>query len=193
MTHIRDYQDSDEPAWLRCRVLAFLQTPYFDDVLTEKPRYPQPAIELVAIEDGQLAGLIDIEDRVTPGKQPKTGVIWNVAVHPDFQRRGIGRSLLELAKETAVSRGIARFEAWTRDDATTCSWYESQAFKLVDRYLHVYMSQKEAAKSLVCTELDLKILKVFAHYTGDDPEYVRSHFERAHECRQYALDLSASG
>lgn len=29
---IRDYRDPDEASWLRCRVLGFLDTSYFDDV-----------------------------------------------------------------------------------------------------------------------------------------------------------------
>ena len=28
---IRDYEPADEEAWLRCRVLAFLHTAYYDD------------------------------------------------------------------------------------------------------------------------------------------------------------------
>lgn len=32
---IRDYQNTDEQAWLRCRVLAFLNTAYYDTVLIE--------------------------------------------------------------------------------------------------------------------------------------------------------------
>lgn len=30
---VRDYQPADEQGWLRCRVLSFLGTAYFDDVM----------------------------------------------------------------------------------------------------------------------------------------------------------------
>ena len=63
---IRHYTENDEQGWLRCRVLSFLNTAYFDNVLKEKEVYKNPAIELVAIIDDQVVGLIDIEYEVEP-------------------------------------------------------------------------------------------------------------------------------
>jgi hypothetical protein len=64
---IRPYQPADEPQWLRCRVLAFLDTAYFDDVQREKKRYANPSIELVAALDQHILGLIDVECETVPG------------------------------------------------------------------------------------------------------------------------------
>lgn len=47
---IRDYQIEDETSWVRCRVLSFLDTAYYDIVAREKERYQHPSIELVAVE-----------------------------------------------------------------------------------------------------------------------------------------------
>lgn len=58
---IRDYQNDDEQGWLRCRVLAFLNTAYYDNVLNKKEVYKNPSIELVAEIDGKIVGLIDVE------------------------------------------------------------------------------------------------------------------------------------
>lgn len=58
---IREYNDSDEVGWVRCRTLSFLNTAYFDNVLNKKENYENPAIELVAELNGQIIGLIDIE------------------------------------------------------------------------------------------------------------------------------------
>lgn len=41
------YQPSDEIQWLQCCVLAFLDIVYFDNMLWEKERYPNPLIKLV--------------------------------------------------------------------------------------------------------------------------------------------------
>ena len=41
---IRPYQPSDEAQWLRCRVLAFLDTAYYDNVCREKEHYSNPSI-----------------------------------------------------------------------------------------------------------------------------------------------------
>ena len=51
---IRAYKDSDEIGWIRCRVLSFLHTAYFDNVLNKKESYENPAIELVAELNGQI-------------------------------------------------------------------------------------------------------------------------------------------
>src|SRR5690625_250385 len=61
---IRFYRKEDERGWVRCRVLSFLDTAYFDNVLKEKERYENPSIELVAVEEGQIVGLLDIEYEV---------------------------------------------------------------------------------------------------------------------------------
>ena len=58
---IREYKDTDEIGWVRCRVLSFLHTAYFDNVLNKKEIYENPSIELVAELNGQIVGLIDVE------------------------------------------------------------------------------------------------------------------------------------
>ena len=56
---IRSYRPADEPSWLRCRVLAFLESHYYDDVLIEKPPM-QGGLEMVALDGDDVAGLLDI-------------------------------------------------------------------------------------------------------------------------------------
>ena len=57
---IRDYTPTDEQSWLRCRVLSFLNTPYFDDVLTSKTPIAAPGFDLVALDaGGTVVGIID--------------------------------------------------------------------------------------------------------------------------------------
>ena len=58
---IRELGPNDEQSWLRCRALGFLYTAYFDDVVTRKPGYDGPAVELVAEIAGEIVGLIDVE------------------------------------------------------------------------------------------------------------------------------------
>jgi GNAT superfamily N-acetyltransferase len=106
---IRAYQLEDEIGWVRCRVLSFLNTAYFDNVLRKKETYANPAIELVAIKDHQVIGLIDVEYEV----QPQTvcsrgdglgGMIWHIAVHPDYQKMGVGHQLLKAAEKRAKGK-----------------------------------------------------------------------------------------
>ena len=52
MFTVRSYEPADEVGWVRCRVLSFLGSAFWDAVEREKEHYERPAIELVA-EDGR--------------------------------------------------------------------------------------------------------------------------------------------
>jgi ribosomal protein S18 acetylase RimI-like enzyme len=197
-TTIRPYQPSDERGWLRCSVLSFLETSYFDSVFRHKPQYDHPAIELVADIDGTIVGMIDVECEDTPGSvctvcadaDPlvRGGMIWHLAVHPDLQRAGIGGRLLREAQRLATARGIACLEAWTRDDAGALRWYESHGFEWVKSYLHVYLQGKVETEGAIGSSIPgLKPVNVFAHYVGSDVEALRARFDRVHDCNCFRL------
>ncbi len=83
---MRTYQPADERSWLRCRVLGFLDTAYYDDVWTSKPATTGP--DLVAVTgDGTVAGILVATVR------GKAATIDTVVVHLDFRRQGIGQAL----------------------------------------------------------------------------------------------------
>ena len=76
-----------------------------------------------------MVGLIDVEyeleDQTVCSKgEGLGGMIWHIAVHPDFSRQGIGKQLLYAAETEAKKININRFEAWTRDDRWVQNWYE---------------------------------------------------------------------
>ena len=186
MFTIRSYEPADETGWLRCRVLSFLDTAFFDAVDQEKERYERPAIELVAEEDGEIVGLLDLESGFEPGmvladRPGAGGMIWHLAVHPDHQRRGIASALLAEAERRARERELVRIEAWTRDDAPAHAWYESHGFVQIDGYLHVYVERNEGLRELDGALGELRLVKAFAHYNGDRPEEIRARYRRVHD------------
>jgi ribosomal protein S18 acetylase RimI-like enzyme len=188
---IRPYEDADERGWLECRVLAFLDTAYFDAVEREKEHYERPSIELVADLKGKIVGLIDVELEEEPAtvcedRPGLGGMIWHVAVLRDFRRQGIASRLLAAAEDAARTRGIERFEAWTRDDPWVQRWYEAHGFEQIRSYLHVYVEGRSETEGMISSELpELKPVKVFAHYTGDRRDEVRRRFDRVHDCVCY--------
>lgn len=182
---IREYATGDEKEWIRCRTLAFLETAYFDNVLKEKERYENPAIELVAEWDGQIVGLIDIEYE----KEERTicsrgeglgGMIWHVAVHPDYSRQGIGTQLLHAAEKRAMEIGLNRLKVWTRDDLWVQEWYEKMHFKHVDYYYHIYFEGDEMKQHTQNNTTGLHFVNAFAHYVGENIEQFEN--KRIHQC-----------
>jgi hypothetical protein len=70
--YLPDYEQS----WLRCRVLAFLDTTYYDDVVPRKPDQ-HAEVQLVARHGNQVVGLLDAS------LTDSDSTIECVAVHPD--------------------------------------------------------------------------------------------------------------
>jgi ribosomal protein S18 acetylase RimI-like enzyme len=189
---IRPFRIADEAGWLRCRVLAFLDTPYFDDVRQTKEHYENPSIELVALERDRVVGLIDVEydteaRAVCWLRNGRGGAIWHLAVHPDVQGKGVGKRLLEDARRIAAHDKVVRFEAWTRGDARACEWYEAMGFQKMHAYLQFYFDHEEADQIVRCTMTDSRVIHGLCHYRGSDWQRIRENFKRVHECRLYEI------
>ena len=144
MINIRDYVDADESDWVRCRLISFLDSSYYDDVKTAKETYEHPSLCLVAEVDNAIVGFIDIEYEKNVGDvcylNGKLGaVMWNLGVLPEYRQQGIASMMLECAKEKLQELGIKRIEAWTQDDKLSTRWYEKQDFKLKEAYINAYV------------------------------------------------------
>lgn len=180
---VRPYRASDESDWLRCRVLAFLNTSYFDDVFTSKPKYHSRSIELVAFCDGHLVGVLDVTF------DGDAATIETIAVLPEASRSGTGKALLEEAIRQLPPR-IAMLDAWTREDEAANGWYTKQGFTERFRYLHVFATDElESNAAVTVRRRGLMPVSGFFHAHQEDEDELRKEFRRAHVCRQYARDL----
>jgi ribosomal protein S18 acetylase RimI-like enzyme len=185
---VRDYAGGDEPAWLRCRLLSFLSTAYFDDVVRTKPTIPSPGFELVAIGPRDaVAGLMDVTVEDT------TGTIDNLAVHPDHQHRGIARSLLTHAIAGAHAQNLAALSAWTRDDPVTLRCYRAMGFTETNHYLHVFADHAahpdEPSRAVDRMRSGLVLMSAFLHADVADEPRLRQQFSRVHVCRRFTKSL----
>lgn len=61
----------------------------------------------VVEEDGKIGAVISLDD------EGDALHIYNIAVHPDVQGRGLARRLIAFAEETARKRGAARLTLYT--------------------------------------------------------------------------------
>ncbi|TQM85101.1 acetyltransferase (GNAT) family protein [Saccharothrix saharensis] len=181
---VREYAADDEPSWLRCRVLAFLGTAFYDDVVPAKPR--EPGVELVAVDGAVVVGILDL---AVDGEH---ATIETIAVHPDHQHRGIGGALLSRARARARELGATTLDAWTRDDPPTLRWYRAMGFQESDHYLHVIADHRTSADEparAVVARPGLRVAKAYLHADLADEARLRREFARVHVCRRFALPL----
>lgn len=141
---IREYRKTDEPGWVRCRLISFLDSSYFDDIRHEKELYDHLSVSLVAEENEQIVGIIDVEYEETIGevcylKGSLGATIWHLGVLPEYRNKNVATSLWEAAKAVIVGKGVERIEVWTQDDIAANRWYEKQGFTLRESYLNAFI------------------------------------------------------
>ncbi len=185
---IVDYSKGYEKDWLLCRLIAFLDTQYFDDVCTEKPSFQtEQSIEIVAVEGEKLVGILDAEYHAPESSQPYYEIS-TIAVLPERQNSGVGNLLFTRLKQRALNNRVKRIEAWTREDHIANQWYLKMGFVKFEEYWHLYTSELPAgcAKSL---PESLDAVFTFWHYSGNDPESLGVDIQDKFRCRGYEIVL----
>jgi ribosomal protein S18 acetylase RimI-like enzyme len=180
--HVRLFRPADEQGWLRCRVVAFLATAYFDDVAPSKPTYDgTEAIELVAVDDEEdVVGILDVT------VDAALATIETIAVHPDVARQGVATALI--AESTRrLPAAVEAIDAWTRDDAPANAWYTATGFRETFRYLHVFADDDELSDGFT-TPPHLTAVRGFFHAPIDQEDDLRRRFRRVHVCRRFVAE-----
>lgn len=141
---LRKYTPHDETEWLRCRMAAFLDCSYYDDIVRERPVYQNPSLCIVAVENGKIIGFLDAEYERSPGevcylKGGRGAVLWNLGVLPEYRNQAVAAKMWQYVRETLVQNGITRFEVWTQDDKPANTWYQKQGFLQKEAYLNAYI------------------------------------------------------
>ena len=191
---IRPYNSSDEEGWLKCRLVSFDDSAYYDDVYTKKPIFDNPSLELVAEIDGKIIGVLDLEKDNKDGsicycKSGLGAMVWTIAVLPDYRRFGIASQLILKVIDWAKSKDIDFIEAWTRDDKWVLDWYESLGFSRFHSYWHIYFKGDNAKSLFESNDKDISPQSVFAHSNKDPKTLDQNKIDRFYKCSGYKLKL----
>ena len=192
---IRPYNSLDEENWLKCRLVSFHDSAYYDDVYTKKPIFDNSSLELVAEINGKIIGILDLEKDNKDGSicYCKSGIgamIWTIAVLPEYRRFGIARTLVLKAKGWTQNKNINFIEAWTRDDKWVTDWYESIGFVRFHSYWHIYFKGANAKSLFKSNDKDIFPQSVFAHSNKDPKTLDQNKIDRFYKCSGYKLDIT---
>lgn len=182
---IREYHDGDADGWLRCRLLSFFYTSYYDDVAARRTEYEKPSLRLVAVDGDQVVGLLDT---VVDGPEATIEVL---AVHPDHARRGIGTGLLERCLADPLLAGVATVDAWTREDEPANHWYRRNGFVGAYTYVHVHKEHGDDPTGFESPPGMSQPLRAFLHAPRELETAMRERFGRVYVCRQYVLRIGS--
>jgi ribosomal protein S18 acetylase RimI-like enzyme len=181
---IREYQDRDAASWLRCRLLSFFDTNYYDDVVTERPHYDQPSICRVATVDDTVVGLLDAQIHTAD-----SATIEVLAVHPDYVRRGIATALVRTTETELTARCVRTLDAWTREDVAANCWYQRSGFVEEFSYVHVHKTGADDAIGFETPTGLSEPLTAYMHAPREQEAAMRERFRRVYVCRQYLKTL----
>jgi len=87
----------------------------------------QACIVLVARDDGQIAGTVQL-DLATPPNQPHRAEVRKLLVDPQARRRGIGRALMEAIEREARAAGRSLLTLDTHTSSFAESLYSSMGY-----------------------------------------------------------------
>ncbi len=190
MIRIRRFiQSEDEETWLRIWNAAYKEYDDYRPALLEdfekaekNPSF-DPTGMLMAEWDGQPVGFVNAF--IDKERKEKKGFIRVLGVHPEYRRRGIGRTLVEKAFESLKARGMDTVQAWIQDDRPKCKRLcESLGFKLI-RVFSTMRRNLERIPSGIgeCADVGLRIMQL------DDPEDVRLLWKLENEAFQEDFDF----
>ena len=117
----------------------YSQQPYYCAEAKESGQYPQSVIDgtkgdiFVAEIDNMIIGFIHVEEDKTPPFpsviQHRFTCIVDFYVMPEYRKRGIGKSLLEKAKEWSINRGLEYLELFVlEENEIGKSFYKQENF-----------------------------------------------------------------
>ena len=136
---IRQAEESDIRPMAEMDILCFT-APWSEESFTQEIKENNMAFYIVAEIDGKVAGYAGLWCIVDEGH------ITNVAVHPDFRRRGIGEALVSVLLTHTIENGILSHTLEVREsNAAAISLYTKFGFVPAGKRKNYYEDNNEDA------------------------------------------------
>lgn len=110
--------------WRQCELIRPWNNPYLD---IQRKLTTQPELFLVACLDGQIVGSAMI------GYEGHRAWVYYLAVHPSYQKQGIGLALMQKAEQLLIDRDCPKIQLMVRkSNREAISFYEAQGYEVSD-------------------------------------------------------------
>jgi len=135
---IRDYEDADHDEWMRVHAIIMTMSHAWNYSIQERPEYEHDSVRLVALDDKNIVGLMDVEIENEPGslcllKDSPGGYVLEFGRLPEYAGRRIGSLLIDTARERLIGKNIHRMEFWTQDRAAV-RFYRRCGLREINRH-----------------------------------------------------------
>lgn len=120
-------------------------------VIHKKPTYKNDNIDLVAIIDDKIIGLITIEinpDKFDDIEEGDYGFVWEFGVHRDYRGYGIGEKLINRVHEIMERCYGINKSLWYSQDENTQNYYKKLGMKEIERHWQFSVLPTEEQKEL---------------------------------------------
>lgn len=151
---IREYRPEDEAEWMRVHAVIMTISHAWNYCIQERPAYAgHESTRLVALVEGQIAGLTDVQYDNEPGelcflKDSRGGYVLEFGRLPEYAGLGIGPALMQAAVADARRKGVQRLEYWSQD-RNAQRFYRRIGLKEIGRHYRFRFKPPEAVTALV--------------------------------------------
>ncbi len=151
---IREYQPSMRDEWMRVHAVIMSISHAWNYTIQERPEYKDHrSTRLVALVDGALAGLADVQYENEVGEQcilkdSPGGYVLEFGRLPEYAGLGLGERLILAVVEDAQRQGFHRLEFWSQDRVAQ-RFYRRFGMKEIGRHYRFRMNAPEEIKKML--------------------------------------------
>lgn len=145
---IREYRKEEELEWLDLHASLMVDSYAWWVVIHKKHNYKNEKVDLVAVFEGRLIGLITIEvnAEVIDIVDGNYGFVWEFGVHREYRGNGIGKKLIDKAHDIMKKKFEINRSIWYSQDQNAQRYYEKLGMREIERHWQFTITPTEEQK-----------------------------------------------